>query len=136
MRRMSRRAIGLFVIAVLAGSMAPAFASNASFPFGMPLVLDAAPIPGSKRLPVIEIDENGSASIYLWCASVRGSASVGDATITIVPTTPLPSQCTKEQISRDAGLLAQLAQVTGWRRQGDAIELLGAATLRFRLMTN
>lgn len=125
-----------FVLGVLAATPLPAVANDASFPFGSALVLDAPPQPGSKRVPMIEIEESGDASLYLWCASVRGSANVGDATITIVPTTPLPSQCTPDQISRDAELLAQLAQVTGWHRQGDEIDLLGGATLRFRLMTN
>jgi hypothetical protein len=125
-----------FVLGVFAAASLPALASDTSFPFGDALVLDAPPQPGSKRVPMIEIEESGDASLYLWCASVRGSANVGEATITIVPTTPLPSQCTPDQISRDANLLTQLSQVTGWRRQGDEIDLLGAATLRFRLMTN
>lgn len=120
----------------LAASLLPATASENSFPFGSALVLDAAPQPGSKRIPMIEIEENGTAEFYLWCASARGSASVVSDTISIVPTTALPSQCTAEQISRDADLLAQLAQMTGWRRQGDEIDFLGATTLRFRLMTN
>ena len=124
------------MFAFLAGSLSPAAASETAFPFGSALVLDAAPLPGSKRLPMIEIDENGAAALNLWCSSVRGAANVADDTISIVPTTALPSQCTADQISRDADLLAQLAQVTGWRRQGDEIDLLGAATLRFRLMTN
>jgi hypothetical protein len=32
--------------------------------------------------------------------------------------------------------LAALAQMTNWRRRGDVIELRGATTLRFRLLTN
>jgi hypothetical protein len=120
----------------LAAAMAPAGASENSFPFGRPLLLDAAPLSGSKRVPMIEIEEDGSASIYLWCAGVRGSANVGNDTITITPATPLPSHCTPDQISRDAALLVQLSQMTGWRRQADEIDLFGATTLRFRLMTN
>ncbi|MGH6672128.1 MAG: META domain-containing protein [Xanthobacteraceae bacterium] len=131
-----RRFACCFAFAVLAGSLPAAHAGNGAFPFGDPLVLDAAPQPGSKRVPMIEIEQSGDISLYLWCASVRGSAKVGDGTIMIVPTTPLPSQCTPDQISRDAGLLAQLAQMTGWRRQGDEVDLTGTATLRFRLMTN
>jgi hypothetical protein len=130
-----RFALG-FVLGFLAVTPLSALASDTSFPFGEELILDAPPQPGSKRVPMIEIEDSGDASLYLWCASVRGSAKVSDATITIVPTTPLPSQCTPDQISRDAELLAQLAQVTGWRRQGDGIDLLGAATLHFRLTTN
>jgi hypothetical protein len=38
--------------------------------------------------------------------------------------------------SGDENLLSALAQVTNWRRDGNVIELRGATTLRFRLMTN
>ncbi|MFZ3354307.1 MAG: META domain-containing protein [Xanthobacteraceae bacterium] len=125
-----------FVLAVLVGLCVPAFATETAFPFGSSLVLDAAPLPGTKRVPMIEIDENGDASFYLWCASARGSANVGQDTISLTPTTALPSQCTPDQISRDADLLAQLSKMTGWHRQGDEVDLTGTATLRFRLMTN
>jgi hypothetical protein len=126
----------LWCFVCLAAAMAPASASDTSFPFGRALLLDAAPLAGSKRVPMIEIEEDGSASIYLWCAGVRGSANVGNDTISITPTAPLPSHCTPDQISRDAALLVQLSQMTGWRRQADEIDLIGAVTLRFRLMTN
>jgi META domain len=125
-----------FVLALLAGAPLPATASDSSFPFGSALVLEAPPLPGSKRMPMVEIEDNGAATFYLWCASARGSANVAADTISLVPTTALPSQCTADQISRDADLLAQLAQVTAWRRQGDEIDFLGATMLRFRLMTN
>ena len=131
-----RRSALCFVLAVLAGSFLPAFATENSFPFGTALVLDATPLPGTKRLPTIEIEENGEASFYLWCASARGSANVGQDTISLTPKTALPSQCTPDQISRDADLLAQLSQMTGWHREGDEVDLTGTATLHFRLMTN
>lgn len=131
-----RRYASYLALALLPALLGPVAASESSFPFGSALVLDAAPQPGSKRIPMIEIEENGSAAFYLWCASARGSANVGDATISLMPTTALPSQCTADQISRDADLLAQLAQVTGWRRDGNEVDLLGVSTLRFRLMTN
>jgi hypothetical protein len=47
-----------------------------------------------------------------------------------------PTQCPADRQSGDESLLAALAQVTNWRRTGDVIELRGATTLRFRLMTN
>ncbi len=131
-----RRSALCFALAFLAGSLLPAFATEMSFPFGSELVLDAQPLPGSKRVPMVEIEASGDASFYLWCASARGSANVAGDTISIVPTTALPSQCTADQISRDADLLAQLSQVTGWHRQGDEVDFVGATTLRFRLMTN
>jgi heat shock protein HslJ len=115
--------------------IAPAPASE-PFPFGAALMLDAAPLRGSKRIPTIEIQENGTASIDLWCASARAQAIVGDNSITIAQGDLQSSQCDPERQSRDEKLLAALAQVTNWRRSGELIELLGATPLRFRLMTN
>jgi META domain len=122
--------------AVFAGT-APAVASEKSFPFGSELILDASPMRGSKRIPMIEIEEGGAASIDLWCASLQAQADVGDdGSISIVPSPANPAQCTPERQSGDDNLLAALAQVTGWRRRGDVIEFSGSTPLRFRLMTN
>ena len=118
------------------GLVLPAAASERSFPFDRELMLDVAPMPGSKRVPIIEIDANGAASIDLWCASLRGQASVGEDSISIVPGPIQPAQCAADRQSGDENLLAALAQVTNWKRIGDVIELRGATTLRFRLMTN
>jgi heat shock protein HslJ len=107
-----------------------------SFPFGSELMLDSAPMRGSKRVPMIEIEENGTASIDLWCSSATAQATVSDAAITIVPGAPVPGQCEPERQARDTDLLAALAQVTGWRRSGEVVELSGPTPLRFRLMTN
>jgi META domain len=113
-----------------------AAASERGFPFDRELMLDVAPMPGSKRVPIVEIDANGAASIDLWCASLRGQASVGEDSISIVPGPIEPKQCPADRQSGDENLLAALAQVTNWKRSGDVIELRGATTLRFRLMTN
>ena len=103
-------------------------------------MLDAAPLPGSKRIPMLEIDDDGSAAIDLWCGSLRAQATVGDDSIAIVPgqihTDLQAAQCEPDRQSRDAALLAALAQVSKWRRDGDLVEFSGTATLRFRLMTN
>jgi hypothetical protein len=130
-----RLACGL-AVAFAAGAAWPAAASEGAFPFGRELMLDAAPMRGSKRIPIIEIAENGAAAIQLWCASLRGTADVGAESITIVAGDLPSAQCPPDRQSRDENLLAALAQVKNWRRSGDVIELLGATTLRFRLMTN
>jgi heat shock protein HslJ len=130
-----RRAWWLALVAVLSSSLPPVAAESA-FPFDRELMLDTAPMPGSKRVPIIEIAENGAASIDLWCARARGQASIGGDSITIVAGPIEPAQCAPERQSGDENLLATLAQVTNWRRSGDVIELRGATTLRFRLMTN
>lgn len=107
-----------------------------SFPFGSELMLDVAPMYGSKRVPMIEIEENGVASIDLWCASAQAQVSVGNGSITIAPGDIAPAQCTPERQTGDQDLMAALSQVTNWRRDGDIIEFVGPSTLRFRLMTN
>ena len=130
------RSVGFFFAAILTMVPGPALSAEESFPFDHELMLDAAPMRGSRQIPIIEIAENGAASIQLWCASVRGRADVGAGSITIVAGEAPPAQCGPERQSGDANLLAALAQVTGWRRRGDVLELLGGTTLRFRLMTN
>jgi hypothetical protein len=126
-----------FCLAALAVAVAvcPVFASE-TFPFGSELMLDAAPLHGSKRIPMIEIEDNGTASIDLWCASVKAQATVNDAAITIVPADAPAALCDPDRQARDADLLAALTQVTAWRRSGDLIVLSGTTPLRFRLMTN
>jgi hypothetical protein len=136
MFRLTRRCGWWLSCLLVFGLVLPAAASERSFPFDRELMLDVAPMPGSKRVPIIEIDANGAASIDLWCASLRGQASVGDDSISIVPGPIQPAQCAAERQSGDENLLAALAQVTNWKRIGDVIELRGATTLRFRLMTN
>jgi heat shock protein HslJ len=138
MNRMCRRMAGLLACVVLAGMIAPAaaVATDTAFPFGSELALDTAPPPGTKRVPTIEIDEDGAAAFNLWCARVSGSASVTNDAITIVPSKTLSAQCTPERLTQDAALLAALSQVTSWRRNGDVIDFLGVTNLRFRLMTN
>ncbi len=121
---------------VLSAAIWPARASDSAFPFDRELVLDAAPMRGSKRIPIIEIAESGAASIQLWCTSARAQANVGAGSITIAPGEIQSAQCAPERQSGDDNLLAALAQVTNWRRHGDVIELVGARTLRFRLLTN
>jgi hypothetical protein len=125
----------LLVLLLLAVSPSLAAASD-PFPFGATLMLDATPMGGSKRVPMLEIAEDGATSIDLWCATVRAEAAVGDNSITIVLRDQRTSQCEPERQALDADLLTTLLGVTNWRREGEVVELLGAAPLRFRLMTN
>jgi heat shock protein HslJ len=132
-----RRCAASFLAAfVLGGSTLAAAASDTAFPFGSELVLDAPPLPDTKRMPTIEIDEDGAAAFNLWCARVSGSANVTNGGITIVPSKTLSAQCTPERLKDDAALLAALSQVTNWHRNGDVVDFVGVTPLRFRLMTN
>jgi hypothetical protein len=126
----------VLVVALLLDPPGLARAADNAFPFGTELMLDVEPLYGSKRIPMIEIQDDGTASIDLWCASVHAAATVGESSITIVAEPAGPTQCTTERQSGDETLLAALSQVTNWRRDGDVIELIGPTTLRFRAMTN
>jgi hypothetical protein len=130
-----RRSAFYLAMLVAVAAVWPAHASE-PFPFGSELMLDTAPMHGSKRIPMLEIEDNGTASIDLWCTSVKAQATVNDAAITIVPGDTPQAQCDPDRQARDADLLATLTQVTGWRRRGEVIELTGPMPLRFRLMTN
>jgi len=123
------------MLALLAIPLLSAAASE-TFPFGSALFLDSAPLPGSKRIPMIEIQENGTAAFNLWCATVSGSASVAADTITITPSKALSVQCTPDRLARDTSLLTALMQVTNWQRHGQVIDLIGTTNLRFRMATN
>ena len=137
----------VLAIILISAALWPA-AAGEGFPFGSELMLDAAPMHGSKRIPMIEIEDNGTASIDLWCTTLHAQATIVEDSITIVPGQPaslIPgqpadndtqAQCDPDRQAGDATLLSELAQVTKWRRNGDLVELSGGATLRFRLMTN
>lgn len=132
---------------ITAAAAAPAGAGE-PFPFGSEMMLDASSVPGSKRVPMLEIEDDGSASIDLWCTSLRGQATVTDDSIAIMPGAPtslIPGQpatdaqatpCDPDRQASDAALVSALSQVTTWRRSGDLVELAGPTTLRYRLMTN
>jgi hypothetical protein len=134
--RCLRRAVACCFLIVIAGSTGAAVASEQAFPFDRELMLEATPMHGSKRMPIIEVDRNGAASIDLWCLRLHGQANVSEDTISIVPGPFEPAQCSPDRQSGDEKLLAALVQMTNWKRRGDVIELSGATTLRFRLLTN
>jgi hypothetical protein len=85
---------------------APLATAGDSFPFGTTLMLDASPMRGSKRIPMLEIAENGAASIDLWCASARAQAVVADNAISISPADLQATQCGPDRQTRDTELLA------------------------------
>jgi heat shock protein HslJ len=111
-------------------------ASAQEFPFERELLLDAAPMRGSKRVPGLEVNSSGQATIDLWCKSGGGQVIVAGDTITIIPGEMRPAQCSPEQTRGDEEMLAALAQVTHWQSEGDVLILVGPTVLRFRSTTN
>lgn len=117
-------------------SAACAAVAQAEFPYGRELLLDAAPMKGSKRLPGLDIGANGAVEIGLWCDTVRGQIVVALDTVTIIPGPKNARACPPERARADDDMLAALSQVTNWRVEGDALVLTGTVTLRFRAQTN
>jgi hypothetical protein len=106
------------------------------FPFGAEMTLEAAPQPGSKRIPTLEIGDNGEVQLDLWCKSGRGQFSVANDSVIFVPGAMEERGCTPAQAQADDALLAALGDAQSWKRQGDFVSFVGATTLRFRLSTN
>ena len=130
-----RRAMTALAAAALA-MLGVARAAAQEFPFGRELMLDVAPLKGSKRVPMLEIDANGVADIDLWCNSVKGQMVVAGDTITILTGQKTERSCPPERAQADDDVLAALNEVTNWRRDGDVLLLIGTHTMRFRLQTN
>jgi hypothetical protein len=121
---------------VMLSAGANAIAQSAEFPFDGELRLDAKPMPGSKRVPVLEVATNGAMVLELWCNRVEGLVVIAADTITVLTNPPPEKQCAPAQAAADADLIAALTDVTNWRRQGDIVLLVGKKTLRFSVPTN
>jgi heat shock protein HslJ len=126
-----------FAMLLLAMILAPTAGAVAqTFPYGRELLLDAAPMRGSKKLPVLDIGDRGTAEIELWCSSVNAQLVVAGNTITIITGAMTARTCPPDLAAADSDLVAALNQVTNWRLENAALVLTGGRTLRFRLQTN
>lgn len=128
-----RHALAGLVLAV--GIVGQAHAAS-EFPFGAEMTLEARPQPGSKKIPTLEIGDNGEAQLDLWCKSGKGQFSVANDTVIFVPGTMEDRGCTPERAQLDDALLNALGAAATWKRQGDFVSFIGTATLRFRISTN
>jgi hypothetical protein len=127
-------AVSLVLLAA-ALNAGPARADD-GFPFGMAMTMDVARQPGSKRVPNVEIGDNGEAVLELWCKGGKGQFSVAGNTVIFVPGPLQDRACAPARAQADDELVAALSEVTNWKRQGDFVSFIGAKTLRFRLDTN
>lgn len=130
---------GIFAAGLLVFASGPGSPADL-FPFDQELLLDAAPMRPAKRMPILTVAPNGDATIDLWCRTVPGCVELSDAGIRIEPG-PLPDalpammsdgQCTPGRMQADEEMLAALAQVSEWRKQGSAVVLVGPKTMKFR----
>ncbi len=131
----ARQAAIALVLAVAALHSIPAFAED-EFPFGMAMTLDVARQPGSKRVPSLEIGDNGEAVLELWCKGGRGQFSVAGNTVIFAAAQIEDRACPPAKAQADDDLVAALSEAGTWKRQGDFVSFIGTRTLRFLLDTN
>jgi hypothetical protein len=123
---------------ILLTSIAAAGPASAEtgFLFGMEMTLDALPQPGSKRVPDLDIGDNGEVVLELWCKGGKGQFSVAGNTVIFVAGQMEDRPCPPARAQADDELVAALTEATTWKRQGDSVFFVGPRTLRFRLNTN
>jgi hypothetical protein len=132
----------LFKTAALAAALLSAASglslaqSNDEFPFGLEMTLDVLPQAGSKRVPNLEIADNGAVRLELWCKGGSGQFSVAANTVIFVPGAIEDRNCPPDRAQADDALVAALTAATNWSRQGDIVTFSGGQPLRFRLNTN
>lgn len=124
--------------AIVLTLMIPASRGQAepAFPFERELLLDVKPMPGSKRVPSLEIDAKGRASVDLWCKSGTAQADIGEGTIVFSLGPMRDGPCAPERASKDEELIAALSQATAWKWDGQKLTLSGSTVLRYRAASN
>lgn len=106
------------------------------FPFGLEVTLDASRQPGSKRIPSLDIADNGEVVLELWCKGGKGQFSVAGNTVIFVAGPLEDRACPPARAQADDELVAALSEAATWKRQGDFVSFIGARPLRFRINTN
>jgi hypothetical protein len=129
------RQAGAALVLVTALQGAPAHAAD-EFPFGFEMTLDVARQPGSKRLPTLEIGDNGEVILELWCKGGKGQFSVAGNTVIFVAGPLEDRACPPARAQADDDLVAALVEAATWKRQGDLVSFIGTKSLRFRINTN
>jgi hypothetical protein len=106
------------------------------FPFGMEMTLDAARLPGSKRVPDLDIGDHGEVVLELWCKGGKGQFSIAGNTVIFVAGQLEDRAGPANRAQLDDELVATLSEASTWKRQGDYVSFIGSKTLRFRINTN
>jgi hypothetical protein len=125
----------LFGALLLLGlSAVPASAQN--FPFDQEMLLEARPLPGSRRVPMMEVHPDGKASVDLWCHSAVAQLALNGNEVKFDFVSAKPENCTPERIELDQKMAKDLLEVTHWRRKNDIVEFVGPTSFRFRISTH
>ena len=125
------------MLAACAATFLTAMPAHAQeFPFGLEMTLDTPQIAGARRLPTLEIGDNGEARLDLWCKTGRGQFSVAGDTVIFMPGAIADNGCSPALAQADDALIVNLGTATNWKRQGDAVSFIGPVMLRFRVNSN
>ena len=127
---------GVAAVLLIASPNPSSAQTDNGFPFGLEMTMDARPLPGSKRIPNLEIGDAGEVVLELWCKGGKGQFSVAGNTVIFVAGAMELRPCPPDRAQADDDLIAALSDAATWKRQGDAISFVGTKTLRFRLNTN
>ena len=117
-------ALARLLVAGVAGL--PHGAADDEFPFGLEMTLDAAPQPGSKRLPTLEIGDNGEVRLELWCKGGRGQFSIAGNTVIFVAGPLEDRTCPPDAAQADDALVAALSEADHLEAAGRSRLVLGA----------
>jgi heat shock protein HslJ len=132
---MSRAGVASLLLMATTASLNPARADD-GFPFETQMQLDVNRMPGSKRIPNLDIGEAGEVVFELWCKGGKGQFSVAGNTVIFVAGAMENRSCPPDRAQADDELIAALTDVSTWKRQDDLVLFVGAKTLRFRINTN
>ena len=130
----SRSALSATATAIALAAAAPAHAQN--FPFDQEMLLEVKPLPGSRRVPMLEVHPDGKASVDMWCHSAVARFTITGNAIKIEFVSAKPENCTPERIELDQAMAKAMLEITQWRRTNDIVELVGSTTFRFRISTH
>jgi len=132
---LSRRSRALLTaMAMVLAAAAPARAQ--SFPFDQEMLLEGRPLPGSRRVPMMEVHPDGKASVDLWCHSAVAQLALNGNEVKFDFVSAKPENCTPERIELDQKMAKDLLEVTHWRRKNDIVEFVGPTSFRFRISTH
>jgi hypothetical protein len=122
--------------ALLVLGLSMAMADAQSFPYDQEMLLEVKPLPGSRRVPMMEVHPGGKASVDLWCHSAVATIAITGSEVKFDFVSAKPENCTPERIELDQKMAKALLEVTNWRRQNDIVEFIGPTTFRFRISTH
>jgi len=129
-----RSKAALTAAAMLLAAVASANAQG--FPYDQEMLLEVKPLPGSRRVPMMEVHSDGRATVDMWCHSAAAQITITGSEVKFEFVSANPENCTPERIELDQKMAKELLEVTQWRRNNDTVEFIGPTTFRFRISTH